>query len=179
MNLSAWGDHEEMINSIGIFTNLKVLDLCYLRLGPRHMAIIESLPQLEELNGYYPKYQKKDTILDNLFAARGKTLKKLRFTVINIDIPRALLQQNNVLVNLVIEYNSFSDSSISPASIIKMCNTKQKGFNLRITGADSSRINVDDYIEIVKSCPYSVIYINVDTKSDKFKEALEKVFNNS
>ena len=130
-----------------------------MEIKPTHMEIIESLPQLEELYGYYPKYQEEDTILDNLFAAKGKTLKKLRFKMRSIDIPRALLKQNNILINLEIDYHS--SSSISPDSIIKMCNTKQKGFNLRIT-SNSLNMNVDDYIEIIKSCPYSVIHINAD-----------------
>ena len=103
MNLTFWGDNEEMINSIGIFTNLKVLNLSYfMEIKPTHMTIIESLPQLEELNGYNPEQQKEDTILDNLFAARGKTLKKLRYAMRNKGIPLSLLKQNNILINLEI-----------------------------------------------------------------------------
>ena len=73
-----------------------------MEIKPTHMAIIESLPQLEELYGYDPKYQEEDTILDNLFAAKGKTLKKLRYAMRNKGIPLALLKQNNILINLEI-----------------------------------------------------------------------------
>ena len=45
----------------------------------------------------------------------------------------------------------------------------------------NSKLNVDDYIEIVKRCPDSVIHINVNSlqKGVKFRKVVKKVFANS
>ena len=97
------------------------------------MAIIESLPCLEVI--YLGLIQDNDTMLDNLFAAHGKTLKKLHFSMKGDKIPRALLEQNNVLINLEIDYSS--EPFLSADSIIKICNTKQKGFSFKISSYGS------------------------------------------
>ena len=106
------------------------------------------------------------------------TLRKLKFFMGSIDIPLALLSQNNVLASL--EIIQYYGNPISPDSIIKMCSTKQKGFMLKIENPNS-KLNVDDYIEIVKRCPDSVIHINVNSvqKGVKFRNVVKKVFANS
>ena len=67
------------------------------------------------------------------------------------QIPTTLLKQNNVLIYLDIKSNDLYINPFMSASIIKICNSKQKGFTLAIKG--SRVIGVDDYNKIVKSCP--------------------------
>ena len=124
------------------------------------MAIIESLPPLEELTGLAPVFKVDSTQLDKLFAAHGKTLKKLQFSNNITEMPRAFLEKNNILISLEI----LSDWVCpTPDLIIKICSTKQKGFVLTVQNPDS-KMDVNDYIQIVKACPQSVIRINVHSQ---------------
>ena len=63
-----------------------------LKLNKCGMGIIESLPNLEEIYGFYPADQTDDTFLDYFFASCGHSLKKIHIKITGEYLPRALLK---------------------------------------------------------------------------------------
>ena len=136
------------------------------------MAVIESLPNLIEITGLYPHDQSDDKFLDKLFASCGHSLKKLWLIISDGGICPRALKRNSTLRELKLEHRG---GTIISSTVIELCKEKNPGFKLTIEG--SLAISVDEYVEIVKQCPNSIIQMNVDSEDCDFGSVIDRVFN--
>ena len=89
--------------------------------------------------------------------------------------PQAL-KRNSTLKTLKLRSDdSYDKLKILPSDVIEICKEKNPGYKLTIEG--NNPFSVDEYVEIVKQFPNSIIQMDVNTEDCDFGSVIHRVFN--